>query len=38
MKRLLISLFLFSVAHSALGAPTRIVILRHSDKEITLAV
>lgn len=38
MKRLLISLFLFSVAYSALGAPSRIVILRHGEKENAYAL
>lgn len=33
MKRFLVPLFLFLVAQSAIGAPSRIVVLRHGEKE-----
>ncbi|MDN4017901.1 hypothetical protein [Zwartia panacis] len=38
MKRFLIALFLLSVAHSAIGAPSRIVVLRHGEKENAYAL
>ena len=38
MKRFLISLFLLSVAHSAIGAPSRVVVLRHGEKENAYAL
>jgi hypothetical protein len=38
MHRLFVSFFLLLVAHSAVGAPSRIIVLRHGEKENAYAL
>lgn len=38
MKRFVTALFLFLIAHSAISAPARIVVLRHGEKENAYAL